>query len=234
MTHLLALLLLTVLRSVSPASLEVTPSALYEWLETCGSDEWVFVKVYASWCAHCEHIAPHFEALSEELADSSAGSKIRFVSLELSKDDEVHAKARKQLEVDAFPTLLVFGCESKTMSKFEGHERTKQAMQTFIIDETERDEGRSGKRTFRISKSGLILQKPKVRMRMKKWMEKFAHVTLSLLTKYPDVVFAYVGVGAAFGSSAATVCFLLASLRRRSEKTRIEDTAVAEEEKKEK
>lgn len=88
-----------------------------------------FVKFYASWCSHCQKMAPAWEAL----ASSYPGiDDIQFVEIDGDKNKE-HSK---YYDIHSFPTLLLFKKDAlNDPIKFEG-ERDVDTLGQFVEDNT--------------------------------------------------------------------------------------------------
>lgn len=66
--------------------------------EVLDSEEPVFVDFFASWCVHCQALAPVLEQVSNE-ADG-----LRFVKIDIDKNPE----AASAFNVESIPTLFIF------------------------------------------------------------------------------------------------------------------------------
>ncbi|XP_018424657.1 PREDICTED: sulfhydryl oxidase 1 [Nanorana parkeri] len=71
------------------------------------SSAW-FAQFFASWCGHCQHFKPTFQALAQEIKDWRPAVYLAV----LDCGDEANSIACKQFEIQGFPTLKVTGLEA--------------------------------------------------------------------------------------------------------------------------
>lgn len=70
-----------------------------EFEQLLNTDKKVLIDFYATWCGPCKKMAPYFEAMKTEMADSLVIVRI---------DADANQAIVKSLKVDALPTLLLY------------------------------------------------------------------------------------------------------------------------------
>lgn len=86
----------------------------------------VFVEFYAPWCGHCQQLAPVWE----ELGQRFAGHKDKIT---IAKMDATANSPDNKVQIESFPTLVLFPANNKVGITFEG-ERDLESMTGFILE----------------------------------------------------------------------------------------------------
>ena len=79
------------------ATLAVTDATFED--EVLKADVPVIVDFWATWCGPCKMIAPHLEAISEEMA-----GKVKIVKMDVDENQQVP----QALRIMSMPTLIAF------------------------------------------------------------------------------------------------------------------------------
>ena len=86
------------------------------------SDIPVVVDFWATWCGPCRAMAPHLDAIAEELT-----GKVRIVKVDVDSNN----KTAITYGIQSLPTLLVFR-GGKVVDKMIGNPGTKSKLQAFV------------------------------------------------------------------------------------------------------
>ncbi len=92
--------------------------------EMSSSANGIFVKFYAPWCGHCKKLKPTWDELAQEQASRTDAARVGLVDCTRTKELCTRHAVR------AYPTLLFFGPEGKSIFKYFGA-RTIEALTAF-------------------------------------------------------------------------------------------------------
>jgi protein disulfide-isomerase A1 len=89
----------------------------------------VFVEFYAPWCKHCKELAPEFEKLGKKFASHET---VVIAKIDATKNDV-------PVEVEGFPTMMLFSSSSKEGIRYEG-ERKAAAIESWLLEQLNAEE----------------------------------------------------------------------------------------------
>ena len=82
----------------------------------------VLVEFFATWCPHCQRMMPRIEELKRRM-----GGKLKVVQLDV--DDPANDEAMRQLDIEGFPTFLLFK-GGKQLWRDSGERSTEELVET--------------------------------------------------------------------------------------------------------
>lgn len=95
-------------------------------------------KVYASWCGHCNALAPHWETMKANMQNMHPSIEI----VEIEEGDnmesalkELNHRIGKPVEVTGYPTI--FKSPRKGMVEYYGGERTADKIESWILADSQ-------------------------------------------------------------------------------------------------
>jgi thiol-disulfide isomerase/thioredoxin len=110
----------------------------------------MFIKFYADWCGHCQHMTNDWKALIEETKKTQGGQNIAIVAVEKDAFDEVKSlmNGTKGLTVDGFPTVGMIKYDNNGKAFFTDYngKRIKSEMLKAVETMAEKKIGGGGKR----------------------------------------------------------------------------------------
>ena len=91
-----------------------------------------FIKFFAPWCPHCQHMADEWEQLHEKHMDH-----LNVGSVDCTTD--AGKGLCKAFNIRGFPTLIYFPKDVKEFHTFSGRDRTLEEFEKFAVDGEWRD-----------------------------------------------------------------------------------------------
>lgn len=86
----------------------------------------LFVKFYAPWCGHCQHLAPDWNELGAEME----GADVKIAAIDCTDEESGNNRLCTDLGIEGFPTLKLVDATARKIIDYSG-ERSVREMKVF-------------------------------------------------------------------------------------------------------